>query len=141
MTTHTFSRLSDGASGLLADVRDGRLVGLSGDPSDPVSEGRVADVDHASIAALDDPRRITQPMRRSTARCSPRPGPRPWPTSVRGCRTSGAAAARRARRLPGAGRPAVELDRLASGPRRRPGQPHVFSELSLGMGLGSTSPS
>ncbi len=136
MITPTFSRLSEGASGLLADVEDGRLRALRADPTDPISEGLLSDVDRASVAALTDPRRITTPMERKDGRLVPTT----WDAALTGI----AAELRRLRSAHGAGALGLYLGQglqrssedwiraLAVGVAL--GTPHVFSELSLGMG-------
>ena len=136
MSTPTFSRLSDGASGLLADVADGRLTGLRPDPQDPVSQGRMADVDRASVAALTDPRRITTPLKRDGDRLVPST----WDEALADIGER----ARAIRSRGGAGSLGLYLGQPVQRSSRdllaglsfgaALGTQHVFSELSLGLG-------
>ena len=50
--------------GVLATVRDGRVVKLEGDPRDPMSNGRLCPKGLAGIQALYNPNRLKYPMKR-----------------------------------------------------------------------------
>lgn len=77
---HTYCRLCEGACGLLAEADTaGKLSGLSGDRTDPISGGFICDVAQASIGALQHPERITQPMRRRDGVLVPTD----WETAIR----------------------------------------------------------
>lgn len=61
---HTFCRVCEPACGLVAEVENGRLVGLSPDKEHPVTEGYAC---HKGLAGLDihhDPDRVNHPLRR-----------------------------------------------------------------------------
>lgn len=64
MPIPTYCRLCEGTCGLIAEVESDRLVGLRGDPSDPVSEGFVCQVAQESPRALRHPERVRTPLRR-----------------------------------------------------------------------------
>ena len=136
MSTPTYSRVGDGASGLLAEVDQDSLVALHPDPADPVSGGRVASVDEASVRALSHPDRILQPQRRTGTGWETVS----WETaleeigaSLRSLRSQsgaaslglylGASVQRSTRDLATALAFGVDV-----------GTPHLFSELSLGLG-------
>jgi len=50
--------------GVIAHVRDGRVVKLEGNPEDPMSKGRLCAKGLAGIQALYNPNRIKYPMKR-----------------------------------------------------------------------------
>jgi thiosulfate reductase / polysulfide reductase chain A len=56
------------ACGIIATVRDGRLVGIEGNPEDPNSRGAVCAKGVAGPSVLYDPYRLLYPMRRVGAR-------------------------------------------------------------------------
>ncbi len=58
--------------GLLATVEDGRIVGLAGNPKNPVNNGRLCARGSAGTGFLDDPDRLRSPMRRVGPRGSGR---------------------------------------------------------------------
>lgn len=64
MSQSTYCRLCDSRCGLFADVTDGVLRALHPDPADPNSGGYHCATAEASISALQDATRITEPMRR-----------------------------------------------------------------------------
>ena len=69
MTSHTvttFCRVCEPACGLVATVKDGRLVQLAPDRDHPVTEGYAC---HKGLAGLDihrDPDRLNHPLRRTS---------------------------------------------------------------------------
>jgi anaerobic selenocysteine-containing dehydrogenase len=62
---HTFCRVCEPACGLIADVRDGELVGLSPDREHPVTKGFACNKGIAGVDIHLDPDRLAHPMRRS----------------------------------------------------------------------------
>lgn len=56
------------ACGIIATVRDGRLVGITGNPEDPNNRGAVCAKGVAGPSILYDPSRVLHPMRRVGAR-------------------------------------------------------------------------
>jgi anaerobic selenocysteine-containing dehydrogenase len=53
--------------GMLADVEDGRLVGVRGDPDNPDSRGFLCVRGHASREIIDNPARLLRPLLRDRA--------------------------------------------------------------------------
>ncbi len=64
MSEPTYCRLCESRCGLLAEVVEGRLEALHPDASDPTSGGYRCQTAEASVSALRDARRLTEPMRR-----------------------------------------------------------------------------
>jgi thiosulfate reductase/polysulfide reductase chain A len=54
--------------GVLAEVRDGRLVKLEGNPDHPLTQGRLCARGNAGVELLYDPDRLKEPMLRTGAR-------------------------------------------------------------------------
>jgi len=65
MPDTSICRLCDGACGVLVHSEGGRLTAIVPDPSDPVSGGRPCSVLAEVPAALANPDRIVQPLRRA----------------------------------------------------------------------------
>lgn len=61
---HTSCRACISNCGIIAHVKDGRVVKLEGDPADPMSEGRVCPKGLSGIQALYHPNRNKYPMKR-----------------------------------------------------------------------------
>jgi anaerobic selenocysteine-containing dehydrogenase len=60
----TFCRVCEPACGLIADVRDGQLVGLAPDREHPVTKGFACNKGIAGLAIHRDPDRLSHPLRR-----------------------------------------------------------------------------
>ncbi len=71
MTHPVICRLCGGRCGLLAEVADGRITALTGDPSDPISGGFICETARSSPAALQAEGRITRPLQRVDGRLEP----------------------------------------------------------------------
>ena len=65
---HTACRACIQNCGVIAHVRDGRVVDLEGDPADPMSNGRICAKGYAGIQALYNPNRLKYPMKRAGER-------------------------------------------------------------------------
>ncbi|HEX4904461.1 MAG TPA: molybdopterin-dependent oxidoreductase [Acidimicrobiales bacterium] len=61
----TFCRVCEPSCGLVADVEDGRLVGLKADFDHPVTKGYACHKGIATLDIHDDPDRLDTPMRRA----------------------------------------------------------------------------
>lgn len=67
LKTHC-ARLDHGGCGLLAEVRDNRIVQLKGDPDGFLNRGYICPKGRASMQRLDHPERLRQPLQRSGPR-------------------------------------------------------------------------
>ena len=65
MQVKTFCRVCEPSCGLVADVDDGRLVGLKADFDHPVTKGYACNKGIATLDIHDDPDRLDVPMRRA----------------------------------------------------------------------------
>ena len=64
--------------GVLATVKNGRVVSLRGNPEDPMSKGRMCAKGLSGIQALYHPNRNKYPMKRVGPSGNAFPGKRPW---------------------------------------------------------------
>jgi len=67
----TYCRLCESRCGLLAELNGSGLKALHPDPTDPTSGGFLCETAEASIRALKDARRISEPMRRKNGTLVP----------------------------------------------------------------------
>ncbi len=63
-TVHTYCRVCEPNCGIIATVKDGRLVKVQGDPAHPVSKGYICRRGRATLDVHLDPDRLDYPLRK-----------------------------------------------------------------------------
>ncbi|WP_280424699.1 molybdopterin-containing oxidoreductase family protein [Nocardia carnea] len=62
-TVPSYCRICEACCGILADVEDGRVVAIHGDPEHPSSQGLMCPKGSLMVEVTNDPERVTTPLR------------------------------------------------------------------------------
>jgi anaerobic selenocysteine-containing dehydrogenase len=62
-TVPSFCRICEASCGILAEVEDGRVVAIHGDPEHPSSQGLMCPKGSLMVEVTNDPERVTTPLR------------------------------------------------------------------------------